>query len=157
MSNIIDLLVSDHNDFKEMLKTLTGIKKLSQEPELFRQLLDRVKDHARFEETSVYPLLTINVETKEIALEAFEEHRQFLSLLQTLKELNATNDSFMAKVHVLNEDITHHIEEEEAILLPQLRASNSEATLHMLGITYQKMMDTAKSDVAFVDDHIRAR
>jgi hemerythrin superfamily protein len=157
MSNIIDLLISDHNDFKEMLKSLTAITKVSQEADLFRKLFDRVKGHARFEETSVYPLLTINSDTNEIALEAFEEHHQFLHLFQTLKDLNATDNSFMAKIHVLNEDITHHILEEEKNLFPQLRASNTEATLHMIGITYQKMIDTAQSQAANVDEHIRVR
>ena len=78
MSDIIDLLISDHNDFKEMLKKLTVITQSSQNDDLFRKLFDRVKGHARFEETSVYPLLTINSDTSEIALEAFEEHHQFL-------------------------------------------------------------------------------
>ena len=157
MSDIIDLLISDHNDFKEMLKKLTVITQSSQNDDLFRKLFDRVKGHARFEETSVYPLLTINSDTSEIALEAFEEHHQFLHLFQALKDLPATDNSFMAKMHVLNDDITHHILEEEMHLFPQLRASNTEANLHMIGITYQKMLDTERSEKANVDDHIRAR
>ena len=101
--------------------------------------------------------MTISSDTKEIALEAFEEHRQFLLLLRTLDELTANNDSCMAKMHVLSEDLTHHILEEESCLLPQLSASASMATLKMLGSTYQEMMDSAMSNILPVDDHIRVR
>jgi iron-sulfur cluster repair protein YtfE (RIC family) len=157
MSNIIDLLVFDHSDFRVMLAKLTTVSYLSDEAILFRQLFDRLKAHSLFEETSVYPLLTNSSDTKEIALEAFEEHRQFLHLLRALNELTANNDACMAKMHVLGDDLTHHILEEETYLLPQLRKSASIATLQMLGSTYQEMMDTAKSDIPPVEDHIRVR
>lgn len=144
MSTIIDLLVSDHRYFKATLGKLNVPKTIEHADKIFRELSSRMIAHSHFEESSVYPLLTLNVITREVAFEAFEEHRQIMVLLKDLGQMESLNGSRKAKINMLNEDVAHHVIEEEIRLFPQLNKYVSMDTLNLLGITYQEILDTAR-------------
>jgi hypothetical protein len=149
MSSIIGLLIQDHTYFKAALGKLNGPRMISNPDKIFKELSMRLTAHSHFEESSVYPLLTLNAITRIIAFEAFEEHKQIMVLLKALGQLDSMDSSFKAKINMLNEDVAHHIIEEEIRLLPQLKKNVPMATLNLLGITYQEILDTARYEVVY--------
>jgi hypothetical protein len=147
MSTIIDLLLTDHTYFKDVLGKLISSRSNADPDKIFRELSTHLTAHSHFEESSVYPLLTLHAATKEIAFEAFEEHQQIKVLLESLGRLGHGNSAFKAKLNVLNEDVVHHIIEEETKLFPQLLKFVPKSTLNILGITYQEILDSARFEI----------
>jgi hypothetical protein len=147
MSTIINLLLTDHIYFKDVLEKLNSSRSHADPDKIFRELSTHLTAHSHFEESSVYPLLTLHVMTKEIAFEAFEEHQQIKVLLESLGRLDYGNSAFKAKINMLNEDVVHHIIEEETKLIPQLIKFVPKETLNILGITYQEILDSARYEI----------
>jgi hemerythrin superfamily protein len=144
MPDIIELLKADHQDVKALLKQLTAEEPPEDCDELFERLYTSVKTHAQFEEEEVYPLLKQDDETKDLALEAYEEHRQALTLLEDLHELDDEDETCDAKMSVLSENLNHHIKEEEGELLPELKKAVPAETLQRLGESYQQLKNEAE-------------
>jgi hemerythrin superfamily protein len=142
MSDIIDLLIADHKEVKAMLKKLTADKEPDDADEIFDSLYTSLKKHAKFEESSVYPLLLDEGgEAKELALEAYEEHKQAITLLETLNDLQEDDETCSAKMKLLSENLNHHIKEEESELLPKLRKAVDAAMRTSLGEKYQAIKE----------------
>jgi hemerythrin superfamily protein len=146
MNDIISLLKADHLEVKALLKKLTADREPADCDELFAKLYASVKAHAHFEEKCVYPLLTEKQATKDIALEAYEEHRQVVVLLDALQAMDDDDETCTAKMNVLSEDLHHHIQEEEKTLFPQLRKAASATRLKELGAQYQAVKGRLKSE-----------
>jgi hemerythrin superfamily protein len=140
MPDIIQLLEADHKEVKGLLKKLTADKEPDDCDALFEKLYTSVTVHAQFEEDEVYPLLKKG-ETKDLVLEAYEEHAQVKTLLEALHESDDADETCTAKLNVLSEDLTHHITEEEGELFPLLRKAVSAEVLTRLGQSYQEVKD----------------
>jgi hypothetical protein len=113
--NVFDLLKEDH---KEVAKMMTKIEETSEQAaktreKLFLELKKELDLHAYVEETYFYPALKDVSETKEITLEAYEEHRVVKILLEELEDLDKDAEEWGAKFKVLKENVEHHVEEEE--------------------------------------------
>ena len=72
--------------------------------------------HAHIEETIFYPALEREKETREITLEAYEEHRVVKDLLSQLDAASSADEEWEARLTVLKENVEHHVEEEEGEL-----------------------------------------
>ncbi len=141
MPDIIALLKADHKEVKDLLKKLTADKEPADCDALFAKLYASLQIHSRFEEEEVYPLLKDDEETKDIALEAYEEHQQVKTLLEALNAMDDEDETCNAKMNVLSEDLLHHIKEEEGTLFPKLKKAVDEETLQKLGESYQQAKD----------------
>jgi hemerythrin superfamily protein len=152
MPDIIELLKADHKEVKALLKQLTA----DEEPEdcdaLFDKLYTSLQVHTRFEEEEVYPLLKEQEETKDLALEAYEEHQQAKTLLEALNELDEDDETCTAKMNVLSEDLLHHIKEEEGELFPKLKKAVDAETLRALGESYQQLKDETEAEEGDEDE-----
>lgn len=146
MPDIITLLKADHKEVKALLKQLTAEEDSENCDELFERLYASVKAHAKFEEEEVYPLLEQEDDTKDLALEAYEEHLQVVVLLEALREMEDDDEKCAAKMSVLSENLNHHIKEEETELLPQLKKAVSSETLDELGQSYLKIKNGTTPD-----------
>ena len=71
------------------------------------------------EERLVYPEMARHEETGDLTRDALEEHLIVKRLLADMLESNLADDVFDAKRRVLEDEVTRHVEEEEAILLPR--------------------------------------
>ncbi|MBA3938122.1 MAG: hemerythrin domain-containing protein [Planctomycetes bacterium] len=138
MPDIIALLKADHKEVKDLLTKLTADEEPSDCDALFAKLYASLQLHARFEEEEVYPLLKEDEETKDIALEAYEEHQQVKTLLEALNAMDDEDETCNAKMNVLSEDLLHHIKEEEGTLFPKLKKAVDAETLQKLGESYQQ-------------------
>ena len=141
------MLKADHQEVKALLKQLTADQEPADCDALFEKLYTSLKVHTAFEEEEVYPLLRDREETKDLALEAYEEHQQAKTLLEALHGMDDEDETCTAKMNVLSEDLLHHIKEEEGELFPKLKKAVDAATLQKLGESYQQVKDeTAAGD-----------
>lgn len=92
---------------------------------LFRALVP----HSKGEEQTLYKQLLAAEPSREITLEAVQEHRVASALLTELRGMSSQGETWMAKFKVLQENVKHHVEEEETEMFPKAREvlSNDEA------------------------------
>src|SRR5689334_596685 len=132
-----NLLKADHRkvaDLFEQLESANGKKKL----DVFAQIKTELDLHAHIEEKIFYPALEEASATHDIVLEAYEEHKQVKTLLSQLSRSKTANDEWEAKAKVLQENVEHHVEEEENELFKKARAVLSSDENEELGMRLQE-------------------
>ena len=133
--NAFALLKADHKKVADILEKLdsTTERGVKTREELFTQLKIELDAHARIEETIFYPALEEAKETRDITLEAFEEHRLVKQLLSELEKMSKDQEEWTAKFTVLKENVEHHVEDEEGEMFPKARKVLSEEQAETLG------------------------
>jgi hemerythrin-like domain-containing protein len=135
--NPIELLKNDHDEVKELFKQYekAGDNALSKKLALFEQIRDALTVHMDIEETIFYPAVKAvrDEEVKDEVREADEEHHVVKILLGELAKMNLSDEQFDAKMTVLQENVEHHVEEEEGELLPDAKKKLSSELLEQLG------------------------
>jgi hypothetical protein len=107
-----ELLKKDHKKVSELFKqaeSATGQAKLKK----FKQIKSELDLHAHIEETILYPALQNARESRDLTLEAYEEHKVIKELLAELNGAKSVTDEWKAKLRVLQENVDHHVKEEE--------------------------------------------
>jgi hypothetical protein len=129
------LLKEDHKKVSGLLKQLeqTEEQDSSTRKELFQQIKNELEVHTQIEETIFYPALKEEEDTKEIALEAYEEHAAVKRLLEEMSELDASDETWGAKCSVLKENVEHHVKEEEGEMFKKARKALDRDELEDLG------------------------
>lgn len=126
------LLKEDHRKVEELFKQLesaTGKKKLS----VFEQIKTELELHTHIEEKILYPALEEPKETHDLTLEAYEEHDVVKRLLRELGRAKTADDEWEAKAKVLQENVEHHVEEEENELFKKAAAALGQEEIEALG------------------------
>ncbi|MFC3070362.1 hemerythrin domain-containing protein [Phenylobacterium soli] len=120
----IQLLKADH---REVEKLFGQFEKASGEARK-RQLADRIcmelTIHTQIEEEIFYPASREFLKDDEIVNEAIVEHQAAKDLIEQIRGMDASDEMFDAKVTVLQEQIEHHVEEEEKEYFPQCQKSD---------------------------------
>src|SRR6476620_2449243 len=131
----IALLKADHDEVKALLVKLD---KTTERAEVTRadglEALRRKLDvHETIEEEILYPALEQFAKTKDITLEAFEEHHVVDQIVAELETTPVTDETWGAKLTVMRENLEHHIEEEEDEMFKQARQVMDHKELVELG------------------------
>jgi iron-sulfur cluster repair protein YtfE (RIC family) len=144
--NAYDLLKEDHKKVSQIFEKLepTTERALKTREELFSKLNGELEVHASIEEQIFYPALKEADETRDIVLEAFEEHSIVKRLLKELASMPANSEQWTAKLTVLKENIEHHVEEEEGEMFKKARKILSDDQAEELGVR----MEAAKKKLA---------
>jgi hemerythrin-like domain-containing protein len=139
----LTLLKKDHDEVKKMLKDLdaTTERAVKTRQDLFERLKFSLTVHEQMEEAVLYPALKAHAETKDIVLEAYEEHDVVNTILGELEQTQFDDETWHAKLSVMRENLEHHIEEEEDEMFGQARQLFDKETLETLG----EQMRTIKS------------
>jgi hemerythrin superfamily protein len=141
------ILREDHRKVKKLFSEYEALQKGddNKKGELFETIKQELTVHAQIEEEFFYPAMQEieDDETKELVLEAHEEHKVVKTLLAELSEMTPQDETFDGKMKVLTESVKHHAQEEEEEMFPefdelpkerqdevleQLRARKSELT-----------------------------
>jgi hemerythrin-like domain-containing protein len=125
------LLKEDHRKVEQLfseLESATGRAKL----DVFKQIKTELELHTHIEEKIFYPALEEPEETHDLALEAYEEHAVVKTLLKELGRARTANDEWEAQAKVLQENVEHHVEEEENELFKKADSALSEEELEDL-------------------------
>ena len=127
-----ELLKADHRKVEQLftqLESASGKQKL----EVFQQIKTELELHTHIEEKVFYPALEEPEETHDLALEAYEEHAVVKDLLKQLGRAKTANDEWEAQAKVLQENVEHHVEEEENELFAKAESALGEEELEELG------------------------
>jgi hemerythrin-like domain-containing protein len=131
----ISLLEEDHRKMKKLLSELesTTERGVKTREDLFATVKDELTVHETIEEEIFYPALKEHPKTKEIALEAYEEHHVVDMVVAEIEDVPYDDETWGAKFKVMKENIEHHIEEEENEMFKQARQVFEEGELEALG------------------------
>lgn len=145
--NAFTLLKSDHEKVAGILEEIdsTTERALKTREELFTRLKNELDIHASIEEEILYPALEEAEETREITLEAYEEHRLVKKLLEELEAEPKDTEEWTAKFTVLKENIEHHVEEEEGEMFKKARTVLSDDEAEELGERLQQAKQQEKA------------
>ena len=127
-----ELLKADHRKVEELfsqLESASGKQKL----QVFQQIKTELELHTHIEEKVFYPALEEPEETHDLTLEAYEEHAVVKNLLKQLGRAKTASDEWEAQAKVLQENVEHHVEEEENELFPKAESALGEEEIEALG------------------------
>jgi hemerythrin-like domain-containing protein len=142
--NAITLLEDDHAKVKKLLNELEstterGVKSRS---ELFATIKGELTLHETVEEEIFYPALKSHPKAKDIVLEGYEEHHVVDLLMSELEGMDVSDEHWGAKAKVMQENIEHHIEEEEGDMFKTARQVFDRDELDDLG---ERMMERKRT------------
>ena len=127
-----NLLKADHRKVEELfsqLESASGQAKM----QVFEQIKMELELHTHIEEKIFYPALEKPKQTHDLTLEAYEEHDVVKKLLREMSKAKSANEEWEAQAKVLQENVEHHVEEEENELFPKAQAALSEEDIETLG------------------------
>jgi hypothetical protein len=129
--NVYELLHKDHMLVKDLFSKLekTDENQTDKREKLFATLRQELTIHALAEEKLFYRKSAKEGATRDITLEAIEEHKVMKHLLKELGANQKGTEQWAAKLSVLKENTEHHVKEEEENLFKKCRKlfSNEEA------------------------------
>jgi len=124
----VDMLESQHREVEDLFAKLEKADRGDRKQKLFTQIADKLAVHASIEEEAFYPAVKAK-RTEDILLESLEEHLGIKRVLADLIDLDASDETFEAKTKVLQEQVEHHVGEEEDELFPKVKKIFDEETL----------------------------
>jgi hypothetical protein len=123
----IALLKQDHREVEELFEQFENAKGDGRKQKLAQQICLELTVHSKIEEEIFYPACEGKVPEDDIK-EAYVEHDGAKVLMAEIEAGNGQSDEyFEAKVKVLQEQIEHHIKEEESgkdSIFSQVRAAD---------------------------------
>jgi hemerythrin superfamily protein len=109
----IALLKQDHREVEKLFKEFESAKGEGRKQKLAQQICLELSVHAEIEETIFYPACEGTVDEDELK-EGYVEHDAAKLLIAEITANEGGDDEFFdTKVKVLQEEIEHHIKEEE--------------------------------------------
>ncbi len=108
----IALLKADHRKVEGLFEKFEGASAASAKQKLAQQICTELKIHTTIEEELFYPAFRGKIEDDTLD-EAYVEHDGAKVLINDIVAGSPEDDFYDAKVHVLSEEIKHHVHEEE--------------------------------------------
>jgi hemerythrin superfamily protein len=122
--NAIDLLTEDHKKVKKLFKDYEKLKEegdVERKKAVAMEICDDLTVHAKVEEELFYPAARDAIEDDELIDEADVEHATAKDLIAQIQSMDAENPMYDAKVIVLGEYVSHHIDEEQNEIFPKVK------------------------------------
>ncbi len=121
--DVYRLLHEDHRKVASLLEELesTTERVVRSREHLFANLMMELSVHAEAEERCFYSRLEDAEQTRDLTLEALEEHKAAKRLLSELDKDDKATEQWLAKLKVLRENVRHHVEEEEQELFQRAK------------------------------------
>jgi hemerythrin superfamily protein len=121
----LDMLEADHRAIEQLFDAFERAERndLERKNALVQRACELLTIHAIVEEEMLYPVAQkMLAEDQRIDVdEAYVEHFLVKTLIERFANMKAGDDGFDATFKVLKENTTHHIEEEETTLFPEVR------------------------------------
>lgn len=120
----ITLLKADHKEVSGWFDEYDGTDDDRRKQELADKICLALTVHAQIEEEIFYPAAYDALDDDDLLDEAEIEHATAKALIAEIRASKAGEPLFDARVTVLGEYVTHHVEEEEKEMFPECRASS---------------------------------
>jgi hemerythrin HHE cation binding domain-containing protein len=108
----IALLKADHRTVEALFEKFEKATRKDQKKKIADQICTELVIHATIEEEIFYPACQGKI-GEDISEEAYVEHDGAKMLIAEIAASSPEDDFYDAKVHVLSEEIKHHVKEEE--------------------------------------------
>jgi hemerythrin-like domain-containing protein len=107
------------------------------------KIIEALTVHTDIENETMYPeVRRLLPDLEDDVLESYEEHHVADVLTMELAAMSTSQERFDAKMAVLIENVTHHMDEEEQEWFPKVRAGLGRNQLNELG---QRMVEQKKT------------
>ena len=147
----IELLTQDHNEVRslfEQFKSAHEAEDTETMKEVAGKVFDELEVHTTIEEEVFYPAVhDKSDELAETVDEGLQEHHVVDVLMNEMRDLEAGDDEWVAKMTVLIENVEHHADEEEEELFPEVREELGEDRVQQLGQELEQAKESAKADL----------
>ena len=150
-TDAIVVLKEDHKNVKRLFKEFQAAEDGPAEAkaEIVKRILAELTVHTYLENEVMYPEVRRLVpDIEDDILESYEEHHVADVLCMELFTMTPDDERFDAKVTVLIESVTHHIDEEEHEWFPKVRAALGRSQLQELGARMQQLRPDAPTKPA---------
>jgi|SRR5829696_6641036 len=131
MNDPMRILKADHREVEGLLTKLADTDEGSEREQLANEVMAKLTAHMEMEESIVYPPVRTEVGAEDEE-EAEVEHRLAREGLQKMMSMLEA-PGFGAAVEMLKGGITHHVQEEETQILPELKEALSREQWTALG------------------------
>lgn len=145
-TDAIVLLKQDHKEVKKLFKEFQAAGKDAKDRKgaLVEQILEMLTVHTYLENEVMYPQTrTLLPDLEDDVLEAYEEHHVADVLCFEIAAMSPDDERFDAKVTVLIESVTHHIDEEEQDWFPKVREGLGRKQLQDIGAQMAELRPSA--------------
>lgn len=121
----LDILEADHRAVEQLFDAFERAEKddLERKTTLVQRTCEMLTIHAIVEEELLYPAAreALKSDGKIDVDEAYVEHFLVKTLIEKFSQIKAGDEGFDATFKVLMENVSHHVEEEESELFPEIR------------------------------------
>lgn len=135
-TDAIVLLKEDHKQIRRLFGEFAkaGDRALVTKGKVVDKILEALTVHTYIENEIMYPeVRKLLPDLEDDVLESYEEHHVADVLCIELATMKPQDERFDAKVTVLIENVTHHMDEEEQEWFPQVRAGLGRKQLQEMG------------------------
>jgi hemerythrin superfamily protein len=121
----LSLLTDDHAEVRALFEKFEGLSDRSKvsKKRVADNICEALTVHAQIEEELFYPAVRQAIKDKDMVDEAIVEHASAKELVAQIREMDAGEDLYDAKLKVLSEQVEHHVREEEDEMFPKVRES----------------------------------
>lgn len=135
-TDAIVMLRNDHQEIRRQFKRFqqTGDDATAAKGKVVDKIIELLTVHTYLENEVMYPeVRRLLPDLEDDVLESYEEHHVADLLVAEIAGLEPDAERFDAKVTVLIENVTHHMDEEEQDWFPKVRAGLGRKQLQELG------------------------
>ncbi|MDB5431638.1 MAG: hemerythrin [Caulobacter sp.] len=125
-TNAITLLKADHKQVKTWFDDYEKTEADTLKAKLSEQICQALKVHMAIEEEYFYPASreVLKADQEDMVDEAVVEHAGAKELIVQIEAMEVGEELYDAKIKVLGEQITHHVEEEEGEYFPAVQKTD---------------------------------
>lgn len=132
-TDALELLKEQHREVKQLFSQFEEAEDDGVALEVARTICQKLTVHATIEEEIFYPAVREKKALEDMVLEALEEHLSVKRLIGDIEEAQAGDETLDAKLSVLEEQVTHHVKEEETELFPRAKKELSKEERQEMG------------------------
>jgi hemerythrin-like domain-containing protein len=142
MTDVVDLIMKDHRE----VELLFGEFEALRDAAVADRICDELTKHTHGEETAVYPVIARRLtDGQQLSSQAVREHEEAHELIVRVR---ATSDGahltqLTQLMTELKDAIQHHVQEEEAEMLPQARLQLSTGELEDMARDFEQAKEVA--------------
>ena len=144
-TDAIVLLREDHKEIRRLFRQFEAAGKgaAAEKRRVSAKIIEALTVHTYLENETMYPeVRRLLPDLEDDVLESYEEHHVADVLTMELAAMAPSEERFDAKMAVLIENVSHHMDEEEQEWFPKVRAGLGRNQLNELG---QRMIEQKKT------------
>jgi len=142
--SVIDVLVEDHREVERLFERALATDHGDERRDIADRIITELVQHSIAEEEYLYPAVRNHLDDGDRKADhEIEEHNEVEQLMKQLEGVQADDPRLLELLRQLESDVSHHVEEEERDVFPQLRDRIDAARLVELGEKVQRAKQLA--------------